>query len=135
MSDRRPRPTPAPSLAPGRVPARPTRRPASAVPGFPQTRMRRNRATDWSRRLTREATLTVDDLIGPLFRIEGRGDSEPVENSFRYPNFNELYFPDQGFIRGNPDLEKEESINADIADVIFEAFTLILYVSALDVQK
>jgi len=34
--------------------------------------MRRNRRTDWSRRLVRESTLTVDDLIWPLFVREGR---------------------------------------------------------------
>ena len=33
--------------------------------------MRRNRATDWSRRLVREHTLTVDDLIWPVFVQEG----------------------------------------------------------------
>jgi len=34
-------------------------------------RMRRNRRTDWSRRLTRESTLTVDDLIWPIFLVDG----------------------------------------------------------------
>ena len=34
---------------------------------FPLTRKRRNRKDDFSRRLTREHTLTVDDLIQPLF--------------------------------------------------------------------
>ncbi len=33
--------------------------------------MRRNRSTDWSRRLVRENTVTVDDLIWPLFVQEG----------------------------------------------------------------
>ena len=37
------------------------------MPAFPTTRMRRNRRTDWSRRLVREHTLTVDDLIWPCF--------------------------------------------------------------------
>ena len=37
------------------------------MPAFPQTRLRRNRRTDWSRRLVREHTLTVDDLIWPCF--------------------------------------------------------------------
>jgi porphobilinogen synthase len=41
-------------------------------------RMRRNRRTDWSRRLVRESTLTVDDLIWPLFLIEGRDARTPV---------------------------------------------------------
>ncbi len=45
---------------------------------FPTTRMRRNRADDFSRRLVRENRLTVDDLIYPLFVIEGKGRREPV---------------------------------------------------------
>ncbi len=42
------------------------------------TRMRRNRRTDWSRRLVRENTLTTDDLIWPLFICEGTNTREPV---------------------------------------------------------
>ncbi|HVY20211.1 MAG TPA: porphobilinogen synthase [Bauldia sp.] len=34
-------------------------------------RMRRNRRTDWSRRLVAEASLTVNDLIWPIFLIDG----------------------------------------------------------------
>ncbi len=34
-------------------------------------------------------------------------------NAFRYPNFNELYFPNQGIVRGNPDLKPESSLNFD----------------------
>ncbi len=50
-----------------------------------------------------------------------------VENSFRYPNFNELFFPDEGFIRGNPDLQKEESIQFDVgAEVRYSWFNLEL---------
>ena len=45
---------------------------------FPMTRMRRNRADDFSRRLVREHTLTVDDLIYPLFVVEGEARREPV---------------------------------------------------------
>jgi iron complex outermembrane receptor protein len=37
-----------------------------------------------------------------------------VERSFRVPNFDELYFPDRGFLRGNPALEPEEALNADV---------------------
>tara|TARA_B100000795_G_scaffold258713_1_gene233040 strand:+ start:8968 stop:9951 length:984 start_codon:yes stop_codon:yes gene_type:complete len=40
--------------------------------------MRRNRATAFSRRLVRETRLSVDDLILPLFIIEGSNQSEPV---------------------------------------------------------
>ena len=43
-----------------------------------KTRMRRNRKADWSRRLVRENALTADDLIWPLFIIEGEKQREPV---------------------------------------------------------
>ena len=45
---------------------------------FPHTRMRRLRRTDWSRRLVRENTLSVDDLIWPIFIIDGDNQREPV---------------------------------------------------------
>ena len=41
-------------------------------------RPRRNRKADWSRRLVRENVLTVDDLIWPLFLIEGRTGRQAV---------------------------------------------------------
>ncbi len=40
--------------------------------------MRRNRRTPWSRRLVAENHLSVDDLIWPVFVIEGGGRREPV---------------------------------------------------------
>ena len=46
---------------------------------FPRTRMRRNRQTDWSRRLVRENRLHVDDLIWPLFVQEGDGQT-PIDS-------------------------------------------------------
>jgi|TARA_B100000768_G_scaffold43788_1_gene42568 porphobilinogen synthase len=42
--------------------------------------MRRNRATDSSRRLIRETSLSVDDLILPIFVVEGILQSEPIES-------------------------------------------------------
>lgn len=39
--------------------------------GFPLTRMRRNRTDAWVRRMVRETVLTVDDLIWPLFVVDG----------------------------------------------------------------
>ena len=45
---------------------------------FPGTRMRRNRADQWVRRLTRESSVTPDDLIWPLFVQEGTGERTPV---------------------------------------------------------
>jgi porphobilinogen synthase len=45
---------------------------------FPATRLRRNRAQDFVRRLVRENTLTPDDLIYPMFVIEGTHARVPV---------------------------------------------------------
>ncbi len=45
---------------------------------FPGLRMRRMRRDDFSRRLMREHRLTVDDLIYPLFVVEGQGQREAV---------------------------------------------------------
>lgn len=45
---------------------------------FPSTRLRRMRRDAWSRRLVRESTLTVSDLIWPLFVQEGRDLETPV---------------------------------------------------------
>ena len=47
---------------------------------FPYTRMRRNRSEDFSRRLNSETQLSVNDLILPLFVIEGTNKSEAVES-------------------------------------------------------
>jgi len=48
------------------------------VGNFPNTRLRRVRREDWSRRLVREHGLSVDDLIWPLFVCEGENFREPV---------------------------------------------------------
>jgi porphobilinogen synthase len=40
--------------------------------------MRRMRRDDWSRRLQREHRLTADDLIYPVFVLDGEGRREPV---------------------------------------------------------
>ncbi|HEX7775520.1 MAG TPA: porphobilinogen synthase [Parvibaculum sp.] len=48
------------------------------TPAFPATRMRRNRKADWSRRLTAENTLSANDLIWPLFLVEGKNKREPI---------------------------------------------------------
>ena len=45
---------------------------------YPATRLRRTRATAWSRALHRENVLTPADLVWPLFVTEGRGVEEPV---------------------------------------------------------
>jgi porphobilinogen synthase len=43
-------------------------------------RLRRNRRFDWSRRLVRETNVTADDLIWPIFIIEGDNRREPVDS-------------------------------------------------------
>ena len=45
---------------------------------FPRRRMRRMRRDDFSRRLMRESSLSVDDLIYPMFILEGEGQRESV---------------------------------------------------------
>ena len=46
---------------------------------FPATRMRRNRRTAWLRGLVSETRVTVDDLIWPIFVIDGENKRVPVE--------------------------------------------------------
>src|SRR3954471_2365474 len=41
-------------------------------------RLRRMRKADWSRRLVQENRLTVDDLIWPIFVIDGDNTREPI---------------------------------------------------------
>ena len=50
----------------------------SSIGQFPETRMRRMRRDDFSRRLMRESVLTVDDFIYPVFVLDGQGRSERV---------------------------------------------------------
>lgn len=45
---------------------------------YPQERMRRLRKNEPMRTLVRETTLRVDDLVYPLFIVEGKGIREPV---------------------------------------------------------
>jgi porphobilinogen synthase len=42
------------------------------------TRLRRNRKAEWSRRLVRETSLSVDDLIWPIFLCEGENARGPI---------------------------------------------------------
>ena len=45
---------------------------------YPNTRLRRTRATGWSRAMHRETVLTPADLIWPLFVTDGSGTEEPI---------------------------------------------------------
>ncbi|WP_449369791.1 porphobilinogen synthase [Thiomonas sp.] len=48
------------------------------LPGFPAIRMRRLRRDDFSRRLVREHTLSADDLIYPVFILDGNNQRQSV---------------------------------------------------------
>ena len=50
----------------------------STLGAYPSTRLRRTRREDWSRRLVRETTLSVDDLIWPAFVHESGAAETPV---------------------------------------------------------
>jgi porphobilinogen synthase len=43
-------------------------------------RLRRNRKADWARRLVREHVLTADDLIWPIFLVDGASRRETIES-------------------------------------------------------
>ena len=47
---------------------------------FPSTRLRRNRMKEFSRRLVAENTLSVNDLILPLFVCEGNKVDDPISS-------------------------------------------------------
>jgi porphobilinogen synthase len=51
---------------------------ATGTGKFPRVRMRRMRRDDFSRRLMRETRLTADDLIQPVFVMEGKNRAEAV---------------------------------------------------------
>ena len=47
---------------------------------YPASRLRRMRADDFSRRLMRENTLSIDDLIYPLFITEGKSTRQEIDS-------------------------------------------------------
>ena len=54
---------------------------------YPNLRLRRNRKTDWSRRLVEESTLSPNDLILPIFLTEGKNRVQSIKTMpgvFRY---------------------------------------------------
>ena len=48
------------------------------IGSYPDTRLRRNRKKDWSRRLVQENTLSTNDLIWPIFICEGKNVKESI---------------------------------------------------------
>ncbi|MBV9076282.1 MAG: porphobilinogen synthase [Methylobacteriaceae bacterium] len=54
-------------------------RDSAEAPGLPlRNRPRRNRKSDWARRLVRENVLTANDLIWPLFLVDGVNRRVPI---------------------------------------------------------
>ena len=54
---------------------------------YPGLRLRRSRQFSWSRRLVKENSLSVNDLVQPIFIIEGKNKRVPVKsmpNIYRY---------------------------------------------------
>ena len=49
------------------------------IGSYPKTRLRRNRKTEWSRRLVQESNLSANDLIWPIFIREGKNIKEPIK--------------------------------------------------------
>ncbi len=47
---------------------------------YPNLRLRRNRRNDWIRRLTEENNLSVNDLILPVFVIDGKNKKQTIKN-------------------------------------------------------
>ena len=45
---------------------------------YPSVRMRRNRKSDWCRRLVQENNLSTNDLIWPIFIRDGKNIKEPI---------------------------------------------------------
>src|SRR4026208_1024182 len=71
-----PSPEPKAKIAP--FPSR-TEAPAAAKLGLTH-RPRRNRKSEWARRLVRENVLTTDDLIWPIFIVDGAKRRVPVDS-------------------------------------------------------
>ena len=50
------------------------------IGSYPNVRLRRNRKTEWSRKLVQENDLSPSDLIWPIFIREGKNIKEPINN-------------------------------------------------------
>ena len=52
----------------------------NSMNGYPLNRMRRNRQSQWARRLVCENNLSISDLILPVFVMEGKNKAEPIKS-------------------------------------------------------
>jgi porphobilinogen synthase len=86
---------------------------------FPRRRMRRNRRDDFSRRLVRENRLSVDDLIYPVFVVEGKNEVYAVDSMpgvFRYTLNKLLPVAEECVKLGVPALALFPVIRSDLKD-------------------
>ena len=50
------------------------------IGSYPSTRLRRNRKTEWSRRLVSENSLSTNDLILPIFLTDGKNRKSQISS-------------------------------------------------------
>ena len=48
------------------------------IGSYPNVRLRRNRKSEWCRRLVSESNLSTNDLIWPVFIRDGKNIKEPI---------------------------------------------------------
>jgi outer membrane cobalamin receptor len=65
---------------------------------------------EWSQDFGSEWLPGLGVVLAPVSWLRLKAN---VQRSYRLPDFDELYLPDKGFIRGNPDLVPELALNAD----------------------
>ena len=88
---------------------------------YPNTRMRRNRMQAFSRRLVAENRLSADDLIWPLFVIEGKNQTEAIDTMpgvLRYSIDRLLEQAHQAIKLGIPAIAIFPSIDASLKDAL-----------------
>jgi porphobilinogen synthase len=98
---------------------------------FPIQRMRRLRRSETLRRMTRETRLSRDDLVLPLFTVEGHGVREPIASMPGVLRFSVDQLVDEGkrvfdlgvpavILFGIPDAKDARGSGADDADGIIQ---------------
>ncbi len=66
---------------------------------------------DWTQGFGATWLPSLGAVISPLRWIRLKSN---IEKSFRTPSFDELFYPDKGFIEGDPNLSAESARNADV---------------------
>ncbi len=88
---------------------------------YPNLRLRRNRKSEWIRRLVQETNLTVNDLILPIFLTEGINKKIPIKSMpgiYRYSINKLLGILDRAIRRKIPMVALFPYTNPNIKDVL-----------------